>query len=61
MAKSLGLAAFFISSSKILFTIPTSFVNLDLATPTLSNFTLKFQQMKVFYGIFDNFMEMLNI
>ena len=55
MAKSLGLAAFFISSSKILFTIPTSLVSLDLVTPTLTNFTLKFQQMIMFYQNFSKF------
>jgi hypothetical protein len=60
MAKSLGLAAFFISSSKILFTIPTSVVSLDLVTPTLTNFTLKFQQMIMFYKNFNKFIENLN-
>ena len=60
MAKSLGLAAFFISSSKILFTIPTSLVSLDLVTPTLTNFTLKFQQMIMFYKNFNKFIENLN-
>ena len=60
MAKSLGLAAFFISSSKILFTIPTSLVSLDLVTPTLTNFTLKFQQMIMFYKHFDYFIQNLN-
>lgn len=60
MAKSLGLAAFFISSSKILLTIPTSLVSLDLVTPTLTNFTLKFQQMIIFYNNFKMFIEKLN-
>lgn len=58
-AKSLGLAAFFISSSKILFTIPTSLISLDLTTPVLNNFVFKFKQMCDFYKNIEAFEEII--
>lgn len=58
-AKSLGLAAFFISSSKILFTIPTSLISLDLTTPVLNNFVFKFKQMCDFYKNIEEFEEII--
>ena len=64
MAKSLGIPAFFISSSKILFTIPSCVISLDLATPTLINFLVKFNQMFIFYKhinlFFNEFIKYVN-